>query len=228
MNRVLWIPDAAGTLSTGTCWACSDCTPRGTAEHLSSDRLGRARSVPGLADVAYVDTSFERMPIEGGGTCSCLELGAVHLEHSRCVRCRSGPYRPGELAGRPPEEAYELWRGAIVDSMFGCRAPGRASAPRNSRAHGGAVYRFCRHRRHVCPHARGRPVRNRARCAGRRTVDSSRTVPPWHSASIDTPKLAIRTGVKAPPRRLMSCRRFPGSQYGSACESPPAAPVSLR
>lgn len=77
----------------------------------------------------YVDTSFERLPIETGGTMifasnwvpyiwSIRDISGVEVAHTALANWQVGRR----------EEAYELWRGAIVDSMFGCRAPGACIA----------------------------------------------------------------------------------------------------
>ncbi len=126
MNRVLWMPGAG--------WYAE------YRDLLGLQRLHPSAELPSIyhpldSDVPdpfqawqmlrYVDTSFERLPIEGGGTMlfasnwvpyiwSIRDVCGVEVAHTALANWQAGRR----------DEAYELWRGAIVDSMFGCRAPG--------------------------------------------------------------------------------------------------------
>ncbi|MCR4414457.1 MAG: DUF4450 domain-containing protein, partial [Thermoguttaceae bacterium] len=73
----------------------------------------------------YVDTAMEHIPIEGSSEMlwssnwvpyiwSVRDVCSVEVAHTALACWQSGR----------PEKAYDLWRGAIVDSMFCCRAPG--------------------------------------------------------------------------------------------------------
>ncbi len=130
MQRVLWMPDSG--------WYAE------YKDLLGLRRLHPSAELPSIyhpidSDVPddfqawqmlrYVDTSFERLPIETGGTMifasnwvpyiwSIRDVSGVEVAHTALANWQAGRR----------EEAYELWRGAIVDSMFGCRAPGACIA----------------------------------------------------------------------------------------------------
>ena len=126
MNRVLWMPDSG--------WYAE------YRDLLGLQRLHPSAELPSVyhpidSDVPdpfqawqmlrYVDTAFERLPIDGGGTMlftsnwvpyiwSIRDVCGVEVAHTALANWQAGRR----------EQAYELWRGAIVDSMYGCRAPG--------------------------------------------------------------------------------------------------------
>lgn len=75
--------------------------------------------------MANVDTALEHVPIDGGGTMvwtsnwvpyiwSIRDLCGVEVAHTALANWQAGR----------TEAAYDLWRGALADSMFGGRAPG--------------------------------------------------------------------------------------------------------
>ncbi len=126
MNRVLWMPESG--------WYAE------YRDLLGLRRLHPSAELPSVyhpidSDVPdpfqawqmlrYVDTAFERLPIDGGGTMlftsnwvpfiwSIRDVCGVEVAHTALANWQAGR----------TEQAYELWRGAIRDSMFGCRAPG--------------------------------------------------------------------------------------------------------
>lgn len=126
MNRVLWMPESG--------WYAE------YQDLLGLRRLHPSAELPSVyhpidSDVPdpfqawgmlrYVDTAIERLPIDGGGTMlftsnwvpfiwSVRDVCGVEVTHTALANWQTGR----------TEQAYELWRGAIRDSMFGCRAPG--------------------------------------------------------------------------------------------------------
>lgn len=73
----------------------------------------------------YVDTAMEHIPIEGSAAMlwssnwvpfiwSVRDVCGVEVAHTALANWQAGR----------PQKAYDLWRGAIIDSMFCCRAPG--------------------------------------------------------------------------------------------------------
>lgn len=73
----------------------------------------------------YVDTAIEHIPIEGSAVMlwssnwvpfiwSVRDVCGVEVAHTALAYWQAGR----------PQKAYDLWRGAIIDSMFCCRAPG--------------------------------------------------------------------------------------------------------
>ena len=136
MNRVLWMPRSG--------WYAE------YRDLLGLQRLHPSAELPSVyhpidSDVPdpfqawqmlrYVDTSFERRAVDGGGTLlftsnwvpyiwSIRDLSGVEVAHTALANWQAGRR----------EQAYELWRGAIVDSMFGCRARAPASVPPSSTA----------------------------------------------------------------------------------------------
>ena len=136
MNRVLWMPRSG--------WYAE------YRDLLGLQRLHPSAELPSVyhpidSDVPdpfqawqmlrYVDTSFERRAVDGGGTLlftsnwvpyiwSIRDLSGVEVAHTALANWQTGRR----------EQAYELWRGAIVDSMFGCRARVPASVPPSSTA----------------------------------------------------------------------------------------------
>ena len=137
MNRVLWMPRSGWYAEYRDLLGLQRLHPeRRTAERLSSDRLGRARSIPGLADAALrrhgVRAIADRRRRHDALR---VQLGAVHLEHPRRVRRGSGAHGPGQLAGGQARAGVRAV--ARGDSSIRCSAAARrarASARRNRRA----------------------------------------------------------------------------------------------
>ena len=126
MNRVLWMPQSGWYAEYRDLLGLQRLHP---SAELPSIYHPIDSDVPDLFQawqmLRYVDTSLERLPIDGGGTMlftsnwvpyiwSIREVSGVEVAHTALANWQAG--RRGE--------AYDLWRGAILDSMYGCRAPG--------------------------------------------------------------------------------------------------------
>ncbi len=126
MNRVLWMPNCGWYAEYQDLLGLRRLHP---SAELPSIYHPLDSDVPDLFQawqmLRYVDTAMERVPIEGGGTMlfssnwvpyiwSIRDLSGVEVAHTALANWQAGRR----------DQAYELWRGAIVDSMFGCRAPG--------------------------------------------------------------------------------------------------------
>ena len=159
----------------------------------------------------YVDTAFERLPIDGGGTMlwssnwvpfiwSIRDVCGVEVAHTALANWQAGR----------TEQAYELWRGS--DPRFDVRLPGTGGVHRHvgaARPHGGPVHRFRRHGGDVLPHARRGAVRHRAGCAWRRAADpAGLAVGRGNPRRSTRPRSAIRTRARAARRRSTSGAKF--------------------
>jgi hypothetical protein len=126
MNRVLWLPNSG--------WYAE------YRDLLGLKRLHPSAELPSVyhpidSDVPdpfqawqmlrYVDTAIEPVPVDGGGKMlwssnwvpyiwSIRDICSVEVAHTALANWQAGRVGP----------ANELWRGAIRDSMFACRAPG--------------------------------------------------------------------------------------------------------
>jgi hypothetical protein len=126
MNRVLWMPDRG--------WFAE------YRDLLGLQRLHPSAELPSVYHpidsfvpdpfqawqmLRYVDTAIEHIPVEGNAAMlwssnwvpfiwSVRDVCGVEVAHTALAYWQAGR----------PEKAYDLWRGAIIDSMFCCRAPG--------------------------------------------------------------------------------------------------------
>lgn len=126
MNRVLWMPDRG--------WFAE------YRDFLGLQRLHPSAELPSIYHpidsfvpdpfqvwqmLRYVDTQIEHIPIEGSAVMlwssnwvpfiwSVRDVCGVEVAHTALAYWQAGR----------PQKAYDLWRGAIIDSMFCCRAPG--------------------------------------------------------------------------------------------------------
>ncbi|MHB8862454.1 MAG: DUF4450 domain-containing protein [Pirellulaceae bacterium] len=126
LNRVLWMPRRGWYAEYQDLLGLQRLHP---SAELPSIYHPIDSDVPDLFQawqmLRYVDTSLERFPIDSGGTMlassnwvpyiwSVREVSGVEVAHTALANWQVGR----RVA------AYDLWRGAILDSMYGCRAPG--------------------------------------------------------------------------------------------------------
>jgi hypothetical protein len=126
MNRVLWMPDCG--------WYAE------YRDLLGLRRLHPSAELPSVYHpidsfvpdpfqawqmLRYVDTAMEHIPVDGSSVMlwssnwvpfiwSIRDVCGVEVAHTALANWQAGR----------PQKAYDLWRGAIVDSMFCCRSPG--------------------------------------------------------------------------------------------------------
>lgn len=126
MNRVLWMPDRG--------WFAE------YRDLLGLQRLHPSAELPSIYHpidsfvpdrlqawqmLRYVDTAIEHIPVEANAAMlwssnwvpfiwSVRDVCGVEVAHTALAYWQAGR----------PTKAYELWRGAIIDSMYCCRAPG--------------------------------------------------------------------------------------------------------
>ena len=126
MNRVLWMADRGWYAEYRDLLGLQRLHP---SAELPSIYHPIDSSVPDPFQawqmLRYVDTDIEHIPIEGNAAMlwssnwvpfiwSVRDVCGVEVAHTALANWQAGR----------PKEAYDLWRGAILDSMFCCRAPG--------------------------------------------------------------------------------------------------------
>jgi hypothetical protein len=126
MNRELWLPQNGWYAEYRDLLGLKRLHP---SAELASIYHPIDSEVPSLAQswqmLRYVDTALEHVPVEGRSRVvwssnwvpyiwSIRNVCGVEVAHAALANWQTGRR----------EHAYELWRGALVDAMFCCRAPG--------------------------------------------------------------------------------------------------------
>ena len=174
MNRVLWMPDRG--------WFAE------YRDLLGLQRLHPSAELPSVYHpidsfvpdpfqawqmLRYVDTAIEHIPVDGSATMlwssnwvpfiwSVRDVCGVEVAHTALANWQAGR----------PQKAYDLWRGAIIDSMFCCRAPGACIGTSELDGHmTGLCTDFADTVGMYNPIVRGRALWNRAGRPCRRAAD---------------------------------------------------------
>lgn len=126
MNRVLWMADRGWYAEYRDLLGLQKLHP---SAELPSIYHPIDSFVPDLFQswqmLRYVDTTMERVPVDGDSVMlwssnwvpfiwSVRDACGVEVAHTALANWQAGR----------PREAFDQWRGAIVDSMYHCRAPG--------------------------------------------------------------------------------------------------------